>query len=203
LVQIIETAKGTLLALALNCATGYFTQTFDTSQAETKLVAQAGNLRYIFFDRAIPIRSGHINRFHFQSMSLGVLNNRKRLIKTHRLIIERGCGKRRQVVTLEISTGVSNQGKAGRVRFRKTVESKRSYGLYYFILRLTGNPLRGHSAPQFHFYIAHACFRSLESHRPPQLFGFTTAEPGADHRHFEQLLLKQRDAQRALQNWFQ
>src|SRR5712672_3987813 len=98
-------------------------------------------------------------------MSLGIFNNRKRLIKTHRLIIEGGGGKRRQVVTLEKSTGISNQGKAGGVRFRKTVECERSDGLYYFVLRLTGNSLRGPPPPQFHFNLLHACFRPFESHR--------------------------------------
>src|SRR5437762_12780768 len=99
-------------------------------------------------------------------MPLSVLNNRERLIKTHRLIIECGRGERRQVVTFEISAGISDQSKTGRVRFRKAIEGKRSYGLNNFILRLSRNSLLRHAAPQFYFNVAHALFRSFEAHCP-------------------------------------
>ena len=67
------------------------------------------------FNGAFPIRARHIDRQHFQSVPLRILDNRERLIKTHRLVVERRRGKRRQVMTLEIGAGVSNQRKAGGV----------------------------------------------------------------------------------------
>src|SRR5207237_6234610 len=82
------------------------------------------------FDRAFPIRSRHIDRQNFQSVPLGILDNREWLIKTHRLVVERRRGKRRQVMTLEIGAGVRNKRKAGRVRFGKAVERERSDWLH-------------------------------------------------------------------------
>ena len=48
-------------------------------------------------------------------MSLRILDEGKRLIKTHRLIVQNRRRERRQIMTLQIRAGVSNQSKAGRV----------------------------------------------------------------------------------------
>ena len=42
--------------------------------------------------------------------------------------------------------------------------------------------------------------RALEAHGAAQFFGLAAGEAGGDHRHAQQLLLKQRHAQRALQH---
>src|SRR5207302_1980878 len=47
------------------------------------------------------------------------------------------------------------------------------------------------------FDLLHAPFRSLETERAPQLLRLAAAEAGGDHRHAQQLLLEQRDAERA------
>ena len=57
-------------------------------------------------------------------MSLRVLDNRKRLIKAHRLIVERSRSERRQVMTLQIRAGISEQRKTGGMRFGKSVKRK-------------------------------------------------------------------------------
>src|SRR5215831_5236463 len=69
----------------------------------------------LVFHRAFPFRARHIDRQHLQPVTLRVLNDRKWLIKAHRLIVERGRGERRQVMTLQVSAGVSNQSKTGGV----------------------------------------------------------------------------------------
>src|ERR1051325_7522067 len=59
------------------------------------------------FDRAQPIRARHVDRPYGQSMSLRILDEGKRLIKTHRLVVENCGGERRQIMTLQISAGIS------------------------------------------------------------------------------------------------
>ena len=61
-------------------------------------------------------------------------------------------------------------------------------------------PLRVHAGAQLHFDIRHALFGALEAHGAAQFFGLAAGESGRDHRHAQQLLLKQRHAQRALQH---
>ena len=51
----------------------------------------------------------------FQPMPLRILNERKRLIETHRLIVQNRRRERRQVMTLQIRAGVGNQSKTGRM----------------------------------------------------------------------------------------
>ena len=52
-------------------------------------------------------------------MTLRVFNDGERLIKTHRLVVENRRRERSQVITLQISTGVSNEGETCRMRLRK------------------------------------------------------------------------------------
>jgi hypothetical protein len=46
-------------------------------------------------------------------MTLRILDDSKRLIETHRLVVQNRRGKRRQVMTLQVSAGVSDQSKTG------------------------------------------------------------------------------------------
>ena len=55
-------------------------------------------------------------------MTLRILNDREWLIETHRLIIQRRRRERRQVMAFKISAGVSDQSKAGGVRFGKAIQ---------------------------------------------------------------------------------
>ena len=48
-------------------------------------------------------------------MTLRVLNDRERLIETHRLIVEGRRSERREVMTFQIRAGVSEQSKTGGV----------------------------------------------------------------------------------------
>ena len=61
-------------------------------------------------------------------------------------------------------------------------------------------PLRVHARAQLHFDIRHALFRALEAHGAAQLLGLAAGESGRDHGHAQQLLLKQRHAQRPPQH---
>ena len=68
-------------------------------------------------------------------------------------------------------------------------------------------PLLVHASAQFHLDVLHARFGALEAQGAAQFFGFASRESGGDHGHAQQLLLKQRHAQRArqhgLERWMQ
>ena len=62
------------------------------------------------------------------------------------------------------------------------------------------NPVPRHAVAQLHLDLLHPPFGSLEAHRAPQLFGLPAGESGRHHRDAQQLLLKQRHAERAREN---
>ena len=118
-------------------------------------------------------------------MTLRVLNDRERLIETHRLIVEGRRSERREVMTFQIRAGVSEQSKTGGVRFRKTIERKRRDLFDNLILCPANNSLLRHTAPQLYFDVLHSLLRSLKAHRPPQLLRFAAGEICANHGHLQ------------------
>jgi hypothetical protein len=64
-------------------------------------------------------------------------------------------------------------------------------------------PLRVHARAQPPLQVLHPLHRPPHAHRSPQLLGLRAAETRHRHRHAQQLLLKQRHAQRPLQHRFQ
>ena len=61
-------------------------------------------------------------------------------------------------------------------------------------------PFCGHAGAQPDFDFFHALLRALEAHGAAQFFGFASGEVGHDHRNAQQLFLKKRYAERALQH---
>ena len=66
-----------------------------------------------------------------------------------------------------------------------------------------GDSVVRHAGAQLGFDFAHARLRAFEAHGAAQFFGFAAAEVGGDHGHAQQLLLKQRYAQRAFEHGFE
>ena len=58
----------------------------------------------------------------------------------------------------------------------------------------------GSSRPQLTYQGQHLGLTALAVHRPPQLLRLSAGEAGRDHRHPHDLLLKQQDSERPLQN---
>src|SRR5437867_13342053 len=63
------------------------------------------------------------------------------------------------------------------------------------VLNFAGDTVLIHSLTQLHFNFFHASLGLLEAERTAQFFRFAAAESGRDHRHSQQLFLKQRYAQ--------
>src|SRR5437667_10613695 len=63
------------------------------------------------------------------------------------------------------------------------------------VLNFASDAVLIHSLTQLHFNFFHASLGPLEAERAAQFFRFAAAESGRDHRHSQQLFLKQRYAQ--------
>ena len=69
--------------------------------------------------------------------------------------------------------------------------------------RVGADGVGGHAAAQAGFQLLHAGQGAAIADGAAQLFGFTAREAGHDHRHADQLLLKQRNAQGAPEHQLQ
>ena len=136
-------------------------------------------------------------------MVLRVFDDRRRRIKTHRLVVEQSGRKCGQVVALQKSAGVSDQREAGGMGFGKPVEREGRDRKNNFLLRLGRNPVVRHTGAQFGLDLFHAGLRSLEAHGAAQFFRLAAGEVGRNHGQAKQLLLKKRYAQRALEHGFE
>ena len=117
-------------ALSHDFAAGFFAQAFDVAQPEPhdKFVSN-------LFQRAQPIRLRHIDRPHAQAVPLRVFHQRRRMIKSHGLIIEHRRGKRGEIVAFQIRAGIRDQRKTRRMRFGKSIQRERRDRLHDRVLR--------------------------------------------------------------------
>src|SRR4029453_6808316 len=109
----------------------------------------------------------------------------KRLIEAHRLVVKNCRSESGQIMTLQISAGVSNQSEAGRMRFRKTIKGKRGDRLHNFLLRFAGQSLARHAVAQFHFNFLHTRFRAFETKSASQFLRLTTGKVCADYCYLQ------------------
>src|SRR5258705_5242400 len=98
------------------------------------------------------------------------------MIKAHGLIVQKCRSEGCQVMTLQVGAGISDQGEAGGMRFRKSVQSKRSDRLDDLLLRLANNSVPRHAGAEFFFDVFHACFGTFESHGAAQFLGFASSK---------------------------
>src|ERR1035437_2491217 len=106
-------------------------------------------------------------------------------------------------MALEIGAGIRDQSEAGGVRLGKSVERERSNRKDDLLLRFRRDAVTLHTRAKFDLDIAHAHLAALEAEGAAQFLGFATTEAGGNHRHAQELLLKERHPQRAFQYWLQ
>src|SRR5713101_9445050 len=94
------------------------------------------------------------------------------MIKTHWLIIQERRRERSQIMAFQISAGIRNQGKAGGMRFRKSIKSKRSYRLDDLLLRFTQDSVARHAGTQLFFDRFHSRLGTFEAHGAAQFLRF-------------------------------
>ena len=163
-------------------------------------IAQSKPDAAIALHRAVPVRHLHVDGMEPHAAALGVLDERGRVIEPHRLVVEERGVEGRRIVDLQIRARVGEQCEAGGVRFGKAVQRERRDRRDDLLRRLAGNPLRRHALAQLDLNLLHPFLGSLEAHRAPQIFGLPAGEAGGHHRQAQQLLLKERDAERALED---
>src|SRR6476646_358957 len=97
-------------------------------------------------------------------MELRVFHDGGRMVETHRLIVQQSSGESAKVVALQPRAGISDQGKAGGVGFRKTIKRKRSDRENDLFLRFLRDAVPSHACAQASLDFFHARLRALESH---------------------------------------
>ena len=103
----------------------------------------------------------------------------------------------------QIGAGIADQREAGGMGLGETIQSERADGLNDGILHHARDAIAGHACAQFDFNLGHAFLGAFEAEGAAQLLGFAAAELRGDHGDAQELLLKQRDAQRALEHGFE
>ena len=101
---------------------------------------------------------------------------------------------------LQIRARIREQREARGVRLGKAVQRERRDRRDDLLRRVAGDALARHAVAQLHFDLLHPLLGSLEADRAAQLLGLAAGESGGDHRHAQQLFLKQRHAERAREN---
>ena len=132
--------------------------------------------------------------------ALRVLDERRRVIEPHRLVVEERRVERRRVMDFEIRARIRQQREAGGVRLGKSVQRERRDRRDDLLRGVAGDALPRHAVAQLDFDLLHPPLGSLEPERAPQLFGLPAGEAGRHHRHAQQLLLKERHAERPRQD---
>jgi hypothetical protein len=168
--------------------------------AQPRHVPQSEPDGAIGLDGAVPAGDLHVDGVEPYAAALRVLDERRRMVEPHRLIVEQRRIERRRIVHLEKRARVRQQGKAGRVRLGESVQCKGRDGRDDLLRRFAANPPTRHAVAQLRLDLGHPPFRPFEPERAPQRFGLSPAEPGRHHRHAQQLLLEQRHAKRACEN---
>ena len=104
---------------------------------------------------------------------------------------------------LQIRARVGEQRKARRVRLGESVQRKRGDRRDDPLGGLAGDAVARHPLAQLHLDMFHPPLGSLEPERAPQILRLSAGEAGRDHRHAQQLFLKERHAERAREHRFE
>ena len=122
------------------------------------------------------------------------------MIEPHRLIVEERRIERRGVVDAQVRARVGEQREATRVALRKTIQRERGDGVDDLLGGRAVDALARHARAQLRLDLGHEALAALEAERPSELLGLGRREAGGDHRHFQELLLEERHAERAPQD---
>jgi len=88
--------------------------------------AQADAKLQLAFDRGVYRRADNAGRTHHEAVASGVLNNRRRRIKAHRLVVEQTGCELGKAMGLQPGTRIGNQCKAQGMGLGETIEREGS-----------------------------------------------------------------------------
>ena len=111
-------------------------------------VAQADADGAVVLDHAVPLRRLHVDRPEAHAVALRVLDQRRRVVEPHRLVVEERGIERAREVGLQIGAGVDDQREAGGVRLGEAVERERRDGQDDRVGGGAGDAVAGHALAQ-------------------------------------------------------
>ena len=152
------------------------------------------------FDGAGPVGDLDVDGADFQAVALRVFDQHRGRVEAHGLVVEDGGGEGGEVFHLEIGRGVGDEREAGGVGLGESVEGEGADGLDDFVLGFRGQAVGGHAGAELDFEVLHALPGAAHADGAAQLFGFGSGEIGDGHGDAEELLLKERDAEGALEH---
>ena len=175
-------------------------QTFHISKSHADSPAV---FRFNKFRCTVPAAYKNIDRQYGNAMAFGIVHDCRRRIKTHGPGIEQPAGEESRIFYLEPCCGVGNQGKTGRMGFRKPVLSEALYLAVHGFGKLRKDPFLNHSGNQPFSMPGKSTRASPGTHIAPKLIGLSRTVVGGDNGQFHHLLLKQRNAQSFFQHRLQ
>ena len=128
-----------------------------------------------------------------------LLNERGRGIETHGLVVEQAGVEFGGAMHLQVTARVGKEPETDRVRLGEAVEGERPYHFYNALDRRLAHAAFLESPAQFHLDLAHPLVGTVKAEGAAQFLGLAPGEVGHDHRHFQDLLLKHRHAESALE----
>ena len=130
----------------------------------------------------------------------GVGHQRLGRPEPHGLRVEQPRGERRRIVQLQPRRGVHQVRERHRVRLGEAEVGERGERLEDLVGHRARHPARRHPVVEARPHLLHARRRALGRHGLAQLVGVGRAEPRDGDGHLHQLLLEERDPERALED---
>ena len=150
--------------------------------------------------RAIPLAADHIDRTHLDAVALGVLDDGRGRVETHRLGVEQGADEDVGESALHPSGGVGDQCKAGRMALGESVLPEAADLLEHLLGKGGIDALGDHALHQSRTVTLDPTAASPGGHVAAQLIGLARRVVGGHHRQADHLLLKERHAECLLEH---
>ena len=149
--------------------------------------------------RAVPVGTLYVDGPHLEAVPLGIVDECRWAVETHRLIVEQRTQIRGQVMKLRVRARIRDTRKRMSVRFGEHELAHRREDTHHLRLLRRVEAVGCHPVDQPRLEAGEYSIRPFAAHRLAQLLGFAACEVRRNHAYSHDLFLKQRHAQRALE----
>src|SRR5690554_3646733 len=155
------------------------------------------------FERRIPFALIDVDRKDGDAMPLRVVDEGRRVVETHRPSVEEGAAERLMMVPFEIGRDISEDGEACRVALGEAVLTKAADLREYLLSEFGCDAVLYHPREEALAVGFDPAVSSKGGHIAAQLVGLARRIIRDLDGELHHLLLKDRDAERALQDLFE
>ena len=155
------------------------------------------------FKGAIPVAVRHINRERHDPVTHAVFNERRGAVKPHRLGVEHRAQVGGRIMAFEPRGAVDDERKTGGVAFGKTVFAESQDLLKHPLRKFKFDAFRRHTLNQPGAVLLDSPREAPCGHVASQPVRLTGRVIRGGDSQLHDLLLKQRNAQRAFEDWFE